>query len=97
MADHCEECSNDITLENLTCFVQIYWGCTYLCRFSREGTSFEVGSLAFGIHALRVLLKCVTIRYFTPATRKRFIIFIMTFAYFNLKTRIIQSSFHCRN
>ena len=46
------------------------------------------------IHALRVLLKCVTIRRFTPATRKRFIMFIMTFAYFNLKTRIAQSSFH---
>ena len=24
MADHREECSNDITLENLTCSVQIY-------------------------------------------------------------------------
>ena len=47
MADHCEECSNDITLENLTCLVQIYWGCTYLCRKSSEGTSFEVVSLAF--------------------------------------------------
>ena len=47
MADHREECSNDITLENLTCLVQIYWGCTYLCRKSSEGTSFEVVSLAF--------------------------------------------------
>ena len=49
------------------------------------------------IHALRVLLKCVTIRCFTSATRKRFIIFIMTFACINLKIRIIQSSFHCIN
>ena len=32
MADNHEEFSNDITLENLTCSVQIYWGCTYLCR-----------------------------------------------------------------
>ena len=48
MADHCEECSNDIILENLACSVQIYWGCTYLCRKSSEGTSsFEVVSLAF--------------------------------------------------
>ena len=38
MADHCEECSSDVTFENLTCSVQIYWGCT--------GTSFEVVSLA---------------------------------------------------
>ena len=47
MADHREECSNDITLENLTCSVQIYWGCTYLCRKGSEGTSFEVVSFAF--------------------------------------------------
>ena len=47
MADHREECSKDITLENLTCLVQIYWGCTYLCRSSSKGTSFEVDSLAF--------------------------------------------------
>ena len=39
MADHREECSNDITLENLTCSVQIYWGCTYLCRKSSKETS----------------------------------------------------------
>ena len=38
MADHREECSNDITLENLTCLVQIYWGCTYLGRKSSEGS-----------------------------------------------------------
>ena len=47
MADNHEEFSNDITLENLTCSVQIYWGCTYLCRKSSKGTSFEVASLAF--------------------------------------------------
>ena len=47
MADHPEECSSDITLEHLTCSVQIYWGCTYLCRKSSKGTSFEVASLAF--------------------------------------------------
>ena len=47
MADHREECSNDITLENLTCSAQIYWGCTYLCRKHGEGTSLEVVSLAF--------------------------------------------------
>ena len=33
-----EECSNDIALENLKCSVQIYWGSTYLCRKSNEGT-----------------------------------------------------------
>ena len=47
MADNHEEFSNDITLENLTCSVQIYWGCTDLCRKSSKGTSFEVASLAF--------------------------------------------------
>ena len=47
MADNHEEFSNDITLENLTCLVQIYWGYTYLCRKSSEGTSFEVVSIAF--------------------------------------------------
>ena len=46
MAD-CEERSNDITLENLTCSVQIYSGCTHLCREVSEGTSFEVVSLDF--------------------------------------------------
>ena len=47
MADHREECSSDITLENLTSSVQSYWGCTYLCRKNSEGTSFEVVSLGF--------------------------------------------------
>ena len=47
MADHSEECSNDITSENLTCSVQMYWGCTYLCRKSSEETSFKVVRLAF--------------------------------------------------
>ena len=47
MADHREEYSNDITLENLTSLVQIYWGCTYLYRKSSKGTPFEVVSLAF--------------------------------------------------
>ena len=49
MADHREECSNDITLENLTCSVQIYnyRGCTYLCRKSSAETCFEVVSWAF--------------------------------------------------
>ena len=47
MAAHCEECNNDITWQNLTCSVKIYWGCTYLCTKSSEGTSFEVVSLAF--------------------------------------------------
>ena len=47
MADHREECNNDITLENLTYSVQISWGCTYLCRKSSEGTFFEVVNLAF--------------------------------------------------
>ena len=37
----------DITLQNLKCSVQIYWGCTYLCRKSSEGTCFVVVSLAF--------------------------------------------------
>ena len=30
MTNNHEECSNDITLENLTCSVQICRGCTYL-------------------------------------------------------------------
>ena len=47
MTNSHKECSNDITLENLTCSVQIYRGCTYLCRKSSEGTFFEVVSLAF--------------------------------------------------
>ena len=42
MANNHEKCSSDITLENLTCSVQIYLGCTYLCRKSSEGTPFEV-------------------------------------------------------
>ena len=33
---------NDITLENLKCSVDIYWGCTDLCRKSNEGTCFAV-------------------------------------------------------
>ena len=33
---------NDLTLENLKCSVDIYWGCTYLCRKSNEGTCFAV-------------------------------------------------------
>ena len=48
MADNFEESNNDITLDTLTCSVQIYWGCTYLCRRSSEETaSIEVVSLAF--------------------------------------------------
>ena len=39
MTSNREEYSNDITLENSKCSVQIYWGCTYLCRKSDEGTS----------------------------------------------------------
>ena len=46
MAGHREECSNNITSENLTCSVQIYWGCTYLCRKSSQGTSIQVVRLA---------------------------------------------------
>ena len=47
MPDNFEEWNNDTTLENLTCSVQIYWGCTYLCRRSSEGTaSVEEVSLA---------------------------------------------------
>ena len=38
MTSNHEEYSNDITLENLKCSVQIYWGCTYLCRKSNKGT-----------------------------------------------------------
>ena len=32
------EYSNDITLENLKCAVQIYWGCMHLCGESNDGT-----------------------------------------------------------
>ena len=35
-----------IWLKTLKRSVQIYWGCTYLCRESSEGTCFEVVSLA---------------------------------------------------
>ena len=47
MTSNHEEYNNYITLENLKCSVQIYWGCTYLCRKNSEGTCFEVVSLAF--------------------------------------------------
>ena len=48
MVHNYEECSNDITLENLKCSVQIYviFECN-LCRKSSKGTCFEVVSLAF--------------------------------------------------
>ena len=36
MTSNHEEYSNGITLENLKYSVQIYWGCTYLCRKSNE-------------------------------------------------------------
>ena len=38
MTSNHEEYNNDITLENLKCLIQIYWGCTHLCRKSNEGT-----------------------------------------------------------
>ena len=38
MASNHKEYSNEITLENLKCSVEIYWGCTYLYRKSNEGT-----------------------------------------------------------
>ena len=38
MTSNHEEYSNDITLGNLKCSVQIYWDCTYLCRKSNKGT-----------------------------------------------------------
>ena len=47
MANNHEECSSDITLENLKCSVQIYLGGMYLRRKSSEGTSFGIVSLAF--------------------------------------------------
>ena len=47
MANNHEKCSNNMTLESLTCSVQIYLGCTYLCRKSSQGTYFEVVGLAF--------------------------------------------------
>ena len=47
MKSNHEKYNNDITLENLKCSVQIYWGCTCLCRKNSEGTCFEVVSLAF--------------------------------------------------
>ena len=33
------EYSIDVTFENLKRSVEIYWGCTYLCWKSHEGTS----------------------------------------------------------
>ena len=47
MKSNHEKCNSDITLENLKCLVQIYWGCTYLCKKSSEWTCFEVVRLAF--------------------------------------------------
>ena len=38
MTSNHEKYSDDINLENLKCSVQIYWGCTYLCRKSNKGT-----------------------------------------------------------
>ena len=38
MTSNHEEYNNDIILENLKWSVQIYWGFTYLCRKSNEGT-----------------------------------------------------------
>ena len=38
MTSNHEEYSNDITLENLKCSVQIYWGCTYHYRKSNKET-----------------------------------------------------------
>ena len=54
--------------------------------------------ILFSSHScIRVLLTCVTIRCFTHAVGKFFIIFSMNFACFILKTRIRRSSFHCTN
>ena len=47
MTNNHKECSNDVTLENLTCSVQVYRSCAYFCRKSSEGACFEVVSLAF--------------------------------------------------
>ena len=49
MTNNHEECSNDITLQNLTCSVQIYnyRGYKYLCRKSSKRKFFGVVSLAF--------------------------------------------------
>ena len=47
MTNNHEECSNDITLENLKSLVQIYWGCKCLCRESNKGKFFALVSLAF--------------------------------------------------
>ena len=38
MTSNYEEYSNDITFESLKCSVQIYWGLTYRCRKSDEGS-----------------------------------------------------------
>ena len=46
MASNHEEYSNT-TLGNLKCLLQIYWGCTYLCRKIKEGACFEVINWAF--------------------------------------------------
>ena len=46
MASNHEEYISDIILENLKFSVQIYWGCTYLCRKCNEGACFEVVSVA---------------------------------------------------
>ena len=39
MTSNHEDYSNDKTLENLKCSVQIYRGCTYFCRKSNKGNS----------------------------------------------------------
>ena len=38
MKSNHEENRNYITSENLKRSLQIYWGCTYLCRKSNKGT-----------------------------------------------------------
>ena len=47
MTNNHEKFINDINVENLTCSVEIYRGCTYPCRKSSKGTGFEAVSLAF--------------------------------------------------
>ena len=38
MTSNHKEYSNNISLENLRCPVQIYWGYAYPCRKSNKGT-----------------------------------------------------------
>ena len=56
-------------------------------NFLQQQFSVELHVFQESIHALRVLLTCVTIRCFTPETGNRYITFIMIFRLFQPKNK----------